>query len=321
MAYQTGSAMNIGDILAKLAEFARPLGWTINKVSDSALYLNNSVGFWAIEFKNNMLFVIPASGVDLGRDCFNQPQSACNHTYQTIKTMTSYLEKGNYTTYDFFGTESYLHVVIQYEENKFRHFGLGSLIKEGDYVGGQYSYGTFISTSNYYRIRQSTDNILGFSAGTTQYQAVVRADGLANDLRSPWYLSAKNPYDYKDIRDAEKGNYLATLGDCVLNQNSMYNFVHPDMLLVRYSQSTFGQKLIPTPHCLIAHCRDGLFRRLGILPDRYEVMMKGLSPRQVFRVNDEKWMIIPSAQYQDKSVADDGQDNSGYQGVAYRIIE
>lgn len=318
MAYQTGTASDIGHLLEKLADFARPLGWTINKLTPTALYLNNTAGFWAIEFKDRMLFVIPASGVDLSRDCFNQPQAACNHTYQTIKTMTSHLDKGNYAGYDFFGTADYLHVVVQYEGNKFRHFGLGTLVKEGDYVGGQYGYGTYIYHSSYYRRRQNGYHVLGFSGGTADYQALVRADGLAGESRSPWYLSALDKYNYAEISDSEKGRYLLTLGRSLFSADYC---MHPDSMLVKFSQSKFGQKLMPVPHCLIAHCKDGLFRRLGILPDRYECQMKGISPRQRFSLNGEKWMVIPAAQYQDNEVAEEDQDNSGYQAVAYRIVE
>ncbi|VEG82927.1 Uncharacterised protein [[Haemophilus] ducreyi] len=48
-----------------------------------------------------------------------------------------------------------------------------------------------------------------------------------------------------------------------------------------------------------------------------------LSPRQILTINSEKWMIIPSAQYdvRNESYIEKGKNNSGIQGVAYRMVE
>ena len=51
--------------------------------------------------------------------------------------------------------------------------------------------------------------------------------------------------------------------------------------------------------------------------------MRGVIPRQILVINDERWMIVPAAQYQPANVdlAPDGEEFSGAYGVAYRIIE
>ncbi|MFC0980422.1 hypothetical protein ACFGW6_04800, partial [Pasteurella multocida] len=104
---------------------------------------------------------------------------------------------------------------------------------------------------------------------------------------------------------------------------SSFYGAHLERDLVLYSQSKFGQMLMPCPHSLIIHGKDGVFRRVGILPERYECTMVGISPRQIITISGEQWMIIPSAQF-DASNADEvarNRDHSGIQGVAYRIIE
>ena len=63
MAYQTGTATNVTDLLSKLAEFAVNLNWTIQKNSTNVLYLSNADGYWALEFKDDMLFVIASTGL------------------------------------------------------------------------------------------------------------------------------------------------------------------------------------------------------------------------------------------------------------------
>lgn len=219
----------------------------------------------------------------------------------------------------FFCTAQYLHVVVQIEAERFRHFGIGTLDKEGDYVGGQYAYGTYIT--NNYAYYQNSDHAYGFSPGANGNQAVVRADGIGGDTKSPWYFAPNAVNDYNDLNKRDYGKYILTLGRASMSTNvSTY---HPDAILVNYSQSKFGQVLIPCPHSLIAHGIDGVFRRLGILPDRYECTMRGIQPRQILTITGERWMIIPSAQYDARNVAyiEEGKNSSGVQGVAYRIVE
>lgn len=323
MAYQAGNAKDVKELLKKLSEFAQGLKWTVDKLEGNLLCLHNAQGYWSLMFKPevNQLFTYVNTGFDTSKKGNEQPGSSASsqHAYREINTATSQLEKGNYASYDFFGTDQYLHVVVQIEAEKFRHFGIGTLNKEGIYTGGQYTYGTYI-TKNYAN-HQNSDHAYGFSNGAAGNQAVIRADGISGDKRSPWYFAPYSVNDFKDLSDEDKGKYLLSLG-----RASMFtdvNTYHPDTLLVSYSQSKFGQSLIPCPHSLIAHGIDGVFRRLGILADRYECTMVGISPRQILTINNEKWMIIPSAQYdvRNDSSVEEGKNNSGIQGVAYRMIE
>ena len=315
MAYQTGTATDINDLFNKLADFAIALNWRINKHSTNSLYLNNKDGYWALEFKDKMLFTLVCTGYDKDRDAFNQPGASCNHNLKNCKTQTTHLDEGNYVGYDFFGTAQYLHVVVQYQAERFRHFGIGTLNKEGEYTGGQYAFGTYVYYSDYERPRLSNYHTYGFSAGYDDRGPVLRADNIAGDTRSPWYFTPHSQYDWDNIRKNEYGNYLLTLGRIDSYQH------HPDAFLLSVSQSQFGQALIPCPHSLIGQCKDGLFRRFGVIADRYECKMVGVLPRQKLQINGESWMIIPSAQYQTESPAPAGNDNSGQFGVAYRIVE
>jgi hypothetical protein len=318
MAYQTGTATNVADLLSKLAEFAVKLNWTIQKNSTNVLYLSNAEGYWALEFKDKMLFVIASTGVDKNRDCFNQPGASCNNTYSKVKTRVSHLDSGKFVSYDFFGTAQYLHVCVQYQAAKFRHFGLGTLNKEGQYTGGQYAFGTTLYESGYERRKlDSSRTTLGMADGYNEYGPVVRADNLAGDTRSPWYFQADGRYQYDTLNNKEHGCYMLTNG-------SVFNYTHhPESMLLKQSQSKFGQLVIPVANTPIAHCIDNLFRRLGTIPDRFESLLVGIAPRQKIQINGDTWIFIPGAQYQagNPSQAPDGDDNSGEYGVAYRIIE
>ncbi|HED4416091.1 TPA: hypothetical protein R4327_000587 [Pasteurella multocida] len=319
MAYQTGTASSVAILLEKLKEFAETQNWTINKHNSTQLFLSNSEGYWALEFKENLLFTLVCTGFDGSRDAFNQPGSSANSqfAYRRVRTATSHLENGNFVTYDFFGTSQYLHVVVQIEAERFRHFGIGTLHKEGEYTGGQYAFGTYIEQSSRYLSRGNHN--FGFSGGSEAFAPVLRVN-LEGDTATPWYFCPVNTH-VNNVRERDYGKFLLTLGRAAM-YNSNYG-AHLEKDLVFYSQSKFGQMLMPCPHSLIIHGKDGVFRRVGILPERYECTMVGISPRQIITISGEQWMIIPSAQF-DASNVDEvarNRDNSGIQGVAYRIVE
>ncbi len=323
MAYQTGTASDIYQLLNKLESFAVSLGWQIDDSYNGALLLHNNEGYWSIDFdsSNKQLFVYANTGYDRSKNTGSQPgsQATKGNAVTQVKTATSHLDSGNYTTYDFLGTGDYLHVVVQIEPNRFRHFGFGTVVKEGEYVGGQYAFGTYLD--DYIHYNENT-HCFGFSTtSNNNYAAVVRADGVSADVRSPWYFSSFAVSDYSYLDKSKNGNYVLCLGRAAMPRNA--NAHHPEALLVSQSQSVFGQRLIPQPNSLMAHGLDGVFYRLGTLPDRYECTMRGISPRQILTINDERWMIIPSAGYDERNQyqIEQGKDNSGIQGVAYRIVD
>lgn len=321
MAYQTGTAKTINELLNKLTEFAKSLNWVIDKKEDTAMYLHNADGYWSLYLNGSAkdFLIAVNTGFDANKKPGEQPGSSRTHAYREINTTTTHLGNGNYASYDFFGTDRYLHVVVQIEPEVFRHFGVGTVLKEGDYTGGQYAYGTYIT--NAYKHYQDSNHVHGFANGESGKQAVLRADGISGDSRSPWYFAPLSVSDFSDLNKKDYGKYLLSLGRAGMDEDANTN--HPDKLLVNYSQSKFGQALIPCPNSLIAHGVDGVFRRLGILPDRYECTMVGIQPRQILEIAGDRWMIIPSARYNESNSrqVEKGKENSGIQGVAYRIIE
>lgn len=317
MAYQTGTADNTADLLNKLKGFASAQGWSINKSQDNLLYLRQGANYWALEVQDDNLYVIACTGFNDKKDCFEQPGASCQNSLHETKTCVTHLNAGAFVSYDFFGNAQYLHVCVQYTRGRFRHFGIGTLNKEGDYTGGQYAFGTYIA-EGYERRRNNASHVYGMSSGSRSSGAVVRADKLAKDTRTPWYFVGYNyNEDYTNLDNNERGCYMLTNGRA---DNAQH---HPECLLLINSQSKFGNMLLPVPNAPIAHCKDNLFRRLGTVPDRYECRMRGVIPRQILTINDERWMIVPAAQYQPANVdlAPDGEEFSGEYGVAYRIIE
>lgn len=322
MAYQTGNAKSMSDLMSKLLEFAQPLGWVVDYSSDNRWHIHNDDGHYEFAFntnrENGTLWHYATTGYDAGQNSDNQPGSCTNHSHEKIYPRTNAIHENEIVTYDFFGTAQYLHVAIQLSDARFRHFGVGTLDKEGDYLGGQYAFGTYIlrwNKSHYGYETFGKDN-LGFCQDR---YSCVRADFIGGDTRTPYYWTCNSEHRIKSRPKSEFGKYVQGLG----LSGGVYQVKHPDDWLVALSQSNFGNRLIPVPHSLIAQGVDGLFYRLGTIPDRYCCTMRGIFPRQILEIDGERWMIVPAKRFESTNAqySPDKKETSGVIGVAYRLVE
>lgn len=324
MAYHTGNANNVSDLLAKLAVFAQSLGWVVDKLESGSaprLYLHNADGYWSLATgaSGTIFYVVGNTGFDDSLAWDKQPGSSCvNHGFDTYFGAGTSELKGPYAGYDFLGTSRYLHVIVQPASGRFRHFGLGTLIKEGDYTGGQYAYGTSIGTTYGGGLGIPTQNHNTYPFGDSLYSlynsqcyvSAVRADNLPGGGKAPrWYLCGST-----------------TAGTGALGPGGVADEpvkqAHPDILSVITSQSVFGAAVSPVPFAILARSPDGLWRRLGTVSDMMVCHMAGIIPRSTHDLAGEKWMIVPATQFRaSPDKVSDGGDNSWLLGYAYRVAE
>lgn len=282
MAYQTGSATDINDLMRKFQAFAQTLGFAVGGINPWTF--TNSDGKWTFEYKTNILFCqLDNTGVSAG--------NSTNHNYLKAVTGSNYLNRGSYSAYHFFGTSQYAHCVVDLDGEYFIHFGIGTLNKQGEYIGGQYAYGTYVNDD-----KASVYNSLAFNGGYSRYPAVVRAEGIAGDTRHPWYLALHHGKKYH-LTDFDKGFYGGGLfSNCYLPAFGA-NEVHHEALLLRQSHSQFGNLIIPIPNNLIAVGVDKVLRQIGSPPDFYTVRSQNIIAGQVFEVAGSRWKMFPALRF------------------------
>lgn len=159
MSYETGTALNVDDLLGKLSVFAQANGWTENKIvagtgngSSSELYVSKGVTFVSFSAQltggNNVyhgkfqaldhphIDTYVATGFNGANPVNGQPGTSANKE-------TNWLLP-NMTAYHFFtdSAKEYLHIVVEVIANEFRHIHVGLLDKIGAFDGGQYNQST-----------------------------------------------------------------------------------------------------------------------------------------------------------------------------------
>ncbi|RLM23668.1 hypothetical protein BIY29_10225 [Brenneria alni] len=330
MGYQTGTANDVSDLLEKLSIFASTLGWTVDKfVSGTSpeLYLHNADGYWSFGVTRPSssykyaLFILGNTGFDNALAWTAQPGSSYTNHGSTSSWFANYRGAGTtelvrgagpFISYDFFGTAQYLHVIVQITAASFRHFGIGTLNREGNYTGGQYTYGTAYNPFGNSGVDSNPDyNTYPFCDRTVygdNFSSAVRADALGDSGSSPyWFLFGATL----------AGIGAIGLGGSVLYNSGTYSRRHPDTMAVATSQSQLGAVIAPVPNAIMVIGADGLWRRLGIVPDIAVCRMMGITSRGQLELNGETWMIVPPIKYMA-----DGRivgENSHVLGYAYRI--
>ena len=283
MAYQTGSATDVEDLMRKFQAFAQTLGFGVGGGVGQWVF-TNSDGKWTFEYKSNILFChLDNTGDSAG--------NSAEHNYRKVKTGSNYLNRGSYSAYHFFGTAQYAHCVVDLDGEYFIHFGIGTLNKQGEYIGGQYAYGTYVNDEV-----PSLRNCIAFNGGYERYPAVVRAEGISGDTRRPWYFVQHHgsPYYLNEFAANFYGGGM--FSNCYVAASGV-NEVHHEALLLRQSHSQFGNLIIPVPNNLIVVGIDKVLRQIGSPPDFYTVRSQNIIAGQEFEVAGSRWKMFPAMRF------------------------
>ncbi|HAT1683654.1 TPA: hypothetical protein I8Y21_004409 [Klebsiella oxytoca] len=294
MAFQTGNAKNMAELIPQMISLLKTQGWILDKQEGDL----NTSGYitWYIHHPDAGYFNLRSwGGKDLrlrGTTGFDGSQSFYQQPGAT-EEYAVYLgdSNRNMTTYDFFITARYCHVVIQDSDSHFYHFGFGLLNKEGDYTGGQYLY------------MGSASSIFPFDHHYKYPQgSYVRAELPGETgITSGWYAFYQN------------SPRAIGLGA------PMMGAPHPDILAVESSQSVLGGVLAPVPNAIYVTTSQGACIRLGVVPDFCVCQMQGLTPRAKVAVNGEQWMVVPINRLTFKKPSSWDKEDTFTYAYAFRI--
>lgn len=327
MAYQTGSATGIQDLLSKLFTFATGLTttpWTQDEFNTTNLYATMHRGSCYVSFRwdatTEEVFgiyqslgysgpsVTPENHTD---DSGNSALAAPVTTQRRVDLQTS----GSLTAYHFFageGSTPYIHIVIEYNSGLFRHFGFGNLIKFNDWTGGEYCYGGYWDQSTIY-IDNPTSllHAMGLDdSGVTDTQGTVHCEDLPNqDAASKW-----------GVLTASATTGLDTAGESRLQlrggaRSGTWGYA---LSWIPTSQLNAYKPLIPNEVIYFdTDASTDAWRWLGTQPDFAIVNMKNLAVGQEITIGSDTWQCFPWIR---KQFTDGNVEESWNAGWAYKKI-
>ena len=304
MAYQTGTATNPHDLIEAYKLFIEVDGWIINAFEFDVSYPQ---GWWLSVEKDTIFANILSSDTDIfirGTDAYTVGGGYSGQggtTWFTDWCQTNYLTS-TMVKYWFFSGPTYAHAIVEISPSYFAHFGIGKLEKAGNYIGGEYYYGTFWYPSdpdnidNYYH--HFPFDSRGY-VGTSNYHR--QAGGIrfmeGHDSYNNWGL-----FGHSLLSGHCSGGYprgAAIYGDLV-SEGAIASF-----------------NLSTTLHPLVSSC---LRTDLGasILGQPFDIRyidMTYFDPASVNAIGADEWLVFP---IKCKTFINTTTPYSGRYGLAYR---
>lgn len=339
MTYETGTATDLEDLLAKLSTFAVTThgGWTAGYSPNP-----NTTNGWFELHKGSLSFgarydvgatplhigiyqasayvdTVTAPGAHTGDSGNGWNDAGTGQTNAQLLTERCVRDIGNgpFASYHFFADDSdndYIHVVVEPTSGMFRHFGFGTLDRFGDgWTGGEYVYGHYWDTATNANLSDGDHVVfldgLGIATGVRVRGATVRIGGsLLNIGAAVWGVSgpvasASLLTDTAgNVRRQIHGGFRAGIG-----ARGFGNVV-----------GSFSSGFVPL-QSISAYYRDPSNPRvqlLGYMPDIRSINVRNFSAAQEVTVGGETWVVFPLSIKSTAAVA----NRSLFGGVAYRKV-
>lgn len=335
MAFQTGTTTSIENLMTQLSTFLQANGWTedyFNSGDPGTIAFSKNQNFVSFQFSETAdtnlgtMAIYQARANDASPT--TQPWTATGDSGAGVASVvTSTFDNGlccnafagPHTNFWFFEQDSgpaYVHVVVEIDAGRFKHFGFGQIDKIGDWVGGEYVYGIKlfqggqssdpISAFNNYGLDSSNNQI---NAGTGP--ATMRVDGHSGEPSAATI--------WAEFKDGTSGNDRAG--------NARWKGVHgwrssPEFAAfywLRISEATAFKPLFPISLAVqdFSGAPDSLFR-LGFQADVRMCNIANISPAKIINIGGDNWYFFPVIRKQRLQV---NTEESWNWGVAYKRVD
>ncbi len=300
MSYETGTATGIEDLVDKLFTFATGLTtpWTqdaLNLTTDQGtMHMNDCfVSFrWDATTRTDLaLYQSTAYSATVPHLMTGDSGAGSTVSPATTERRVNFTSTGPFTAYHFFAADDapfYIHAVVEVVPGRFRHFGFGLLVKNGNWRGGEYCYGHFCSQSaSYIDLPSSPQHAAGLDHTAVIDMAAMRLNGndFPNESASTvWAVfstaaagndTAGNPRA-NVIGGARSGLWGYALGWIPTSVANAYKPLIPiDIIYI-------DQATTPDTWCWLGHQRDVAI-----------VNMKNLTAGQEITVGADTWKVFP----------------------------
>ena len=338
MAYQTGTATDLGDLLTQLDTFIVANGWTQNDFDDGASvaaegfaqWTKNTIHVgvkWVANAPNNMSIhqatgnggaVFPGAHTGDSGNGYNA--SFGTDAQLDDERCVNDIGDGPFVSYHFFeqdASPAYVHVVVEIASETFRHFGWGEMEKFNDWTGGDYCYGHFADeATNSSAVDTGAyplfDGIQPSTASTARRCATIQAQDLPNQLAAERWLHHQG-----GATDLDSADRLDTAGE--IKRVTFGGFrggpVAYPMASFRSDVSTGHIPMYPFAIFLRDFTNDFVYF-LGNIPDIRGIDMFNFSAGQSVTIGSDTWFLFPQVRRTEDNVV----GRTYYSGIAYKQV-
>jgi hypothetical protein len=334
MAFQTGTTTSIENLMTQLSTFLQANGWTedyFNSGDPGSIAFSKNQNFVSFQFSDTAESNLGTMAIYQARandaSPTTEPWTATGDSGAGINTtardsfdsgLCCNAFAGPHTNYWFFEQDSgpaYVHVVVEIDAGRFKHFGFGQIDKIGDWVGGEYIYGIKIFQGGQSMDPNSAFSNYGLDSSNAQINvgtgpATMRVDGHSGEpsVNTVW----------AEFKAGNAG--LDRAG------NARWKGVHgwrssPEFgafYWLRISEATAFKPLFPISLAVqdFSGTPDSLFR-LGFQPDVRMCNIANISPAQIINIGGDDWYFFPVIRKQRLQVS---TEESWNWGVAYKRV-
>lgn len=320
MANQTGNATDLADLVAKLFTFATGNGWTQDLLNTGAGKAAMHKGTVYVSFRWDpstplALGIYQALGYTGGNDPGTHPDDSGNgavsgsNSFLIQERSIADIGNGAFPSYYFFLDSGYLHVVAETSSTIFRHFGFGTILKTGDWTGGEYCYGQ-VHDANLANSNQNSallDGLFSQSAGVEK-AATVHVEGMPGQSGSSkwgiaWGSTTSLPNDTGgNPRINLQGGFE---GGPISRQFAFYSGGSQSGLIPQYPIS-----------CWYRNPSTNFVYFLGYMPDMRGVNLKSFAAKDEIVIGSDTWVVFPTSEKTTSAVS----SRSYNQGIAYKKV-